>query len=423
MDPVRDMMMTCDDSSSNSNQLNNVITLEEGIDCRELNSRFFSLFNHESKLNVIISKSSSIISCKLDGQEIVVDQRLYQQSHETCAVSDRPLQKIDSLQLLPHVRGAELFLSTPNGASSIMYELTRQNHLNSIVKLKSIHLQQQVTYFNLKNAKQKVSIDGHTLVVQCNGNMNRIQFQPTKLLCQCNKNSTILPQSLIGEIPFHLTQHQDADVESNDGQNAAACAQDDMIVCDAIFSLESTCPIDVLKIQLQYENRVLIFETRSSQSCLPNGSASMASTSGVSSSSSTSNKNSYIKGKSRCGSLDSTNVQVNDSIHIKPEPQALVETSNSSQSEVTDYSQDRSWLLRDIKPPIATTAPSTSNCHSNITQPTTSSDTTNNNKPSTSSALSHPATILRVRVRVTNFGVCIMPIMMTNYKCTYKFLN
>lgn len=36
-------------------------------------------------------------------------------------------------------------------------------------------------------------------------------------------------------------------------------------------------------------------------------------------------------------------------------------------------------------------------------------------------ATTHPSTILRLRVRVTNFGVSILPYMMTNYSCTYKF--
>lgn len=438
MDPVRDMMLTGDTSS----RLNDVISLEEGMDCRELNSRFFSLLNRESQLNIIVSKTSSLISCKLGGQEIVVDQRVYRQSHETWAISDRPYQKIDSLPWNCHVRGAELILSTSNGSSSIMYELNRQNQLNSIVKLKSIHLQSQVTYFNLKNAKQKVSIDGHTLLVQCNGNTNRIQVQPTKLLCPCNKKSTLLPQSLIGDIPCQLVQHHynstieepQSDVNGQKNQQHIA-ADDDIIVCDTIFSLESTCSLDVLKVKLKYANKTLIFETRSNQSGLLNGSSSANASTSVTSSFPNNNNNSARKSKMQ--KLDSSNTHrcSNPNLNVDIEPQTCNrEMESTSQPEVVDNHSsrlDRLWFSsssNDVKPLVNFTE----NCQSNITQPTTSSSKDTNGTQDNSGAVfrtskstlsrSHPTTILRIRVRVTNFGVCIMPIMMTNYTCSYQFV-
>lgn len=403
----------------NSNYLNDVISLEEGMDCRELNSRFFSLLNHQSKLNIIISKTSSLISCKLDGHEIVVDQRVYRQAHETWAISDRPFQKLDSLAWNCHVRGAELILSTSNNSSSIMYELTRQNQLNTIVKLKSIHLQSQVTYFNLKNAKQRVPIDGHTLLVQCNGNTNRIQAQPTKLLCSCNKKSTILPQSLIGDIPCQLVQHYSAQVRDSSIHQDNYVDDDDMIVCDTIFSLESTCPLDVLKVQLSYANKTLIFETRSSQSGLLNGSSSTsASTSVSSSSSNNANKRSKLQ-----NALDSSKNHRSDISNLNKQGlQAVNQEIEPIQSGTIDGSSSKGIKSVVDGPP---------NCRSQTTHASTSTlkDTAQAQKSDnsvktakTAQARSHPTTILRIRVRVTNFGVCIMPIMMTNYTCSYQFV-
>lgn len=331
----------------------NIITVEEGMDCRQANSRFFSLSNHETHLNVVISKTAGIVSCKLGEHEILVDQSLYDQTHETWAIGDRPFQRINALPWNCHVRGAELLLTSSNGTSSIMYELTKFNELNSIVKLKSIHLQHQVAYFNLNNAKQKTPIDGHLLVVQCNGNMNRIQFQDTKLLCQCNKKSSVLPQSLIGDIPFELVQ-RDAGISpsnnnetKNNNTTPSSGTEDDIIICDAIFSLESTCPLDVLQVKLSYNEKALLFESRSSSSGLT------ATTSG----SSSNNQNANVSSTTQQSSSGLPHVKREKGEHVSEASSAIPQTS----------------------------------------------------------------TILRVRVRVTNFGICIMPLMMTNYTSMYRF--
>lgn len=328
----------------------NTITVEEGMDCRDANSRFFSLTNLDTHLNIIISKVAGIVSCKLDEHEVVVDPSLYNQTHDTWAVGDRPLQRINSLSWNCHVRGAELLLTSANGTSSIMYELSKFNELNSIVKLKSIHLQHQVAYFNLNNAKHKTPIDGHTLVVQCNGNMNRIQFQDTKLLCQCNKKSSILPQSLIGDIPLELVQRDAGASQNNEVKNTTSTTttEDDIIICDAIYSLESTCPMDVLQVQLRYNQRTLLFETRSSSSNLPTATNSS--------------------------------------------------TSQNQNTNVSSTTQHTSTVSAQIKREKG--------------EPVSESN----------SAVSQTSTILRVRIRVTNFGICIMPTMMTNYACMYRFI-
>lgn len=437
MDPLRKILMTNNGPKYRNKQQADLITVEEGIDCREANSRFFSLLNHESRLNIIISKNCSFISCKLAGHEIVIDQRQYNQLHETWAISDRPYQRMSSLPWNCHVRGGELLLSTSNNSSSIMYELTKFNELNSLVKLKSIHLQHQVTYFNLNNAKEKVPVDGHTLVVQCNGNMSRIQVQNTKLLCQCNRKASILAQSLIGDIPFELVRH-DASISSN------TCNQqqqqqpniptnsgndDDLIVCDSIFSIEATCPLDCLRVKLQYNERSLLFEARSTaQSSLPTSSNNVTS--------------STQKG----AKLFQTNNKINNNdLHHQPNHQTQQASSSSNEppsisgdlqadSNADFKFQDNQWLssLMDSGQQC---------CLAQSTrqqQPTTTYgvaggqkgqlDTSTNDQPVpqlptslSSSTPQHPATILRARVRVTNFGVCIMPLMMTNYACTYRF--
>lgn len=389
VDYLRSIMLDTDQSSNN-------VTVEEGIDCRETNSRFFSLLNHESRLNIIISKTSTtIISCKLNDHEIVVGQRQYNQAHETWALGDRPFQKIELLSWNCHVRGAELLLSVQNGTSSMMYELTRHNELNNIVKLKSINLQQQAVYFNLNNAKEKLPINGHTLVVRCNGNMNRIQVQQTRLLCQCNKRSSVLPQSLIGDVPFELVQH---DASSSMGDNTNI-SDDDLIVCDAIFSLESTCAFDYIQVQLGYNNRALLFELKASPASSSRQSGASNQISSVSSSTTMNPTQPSQQPYDLQSQLFSQYV-----------PSSSIGSSNApSNSLLADinYSENK-WFRDPADAPSTSCQPNdNSNPPSNITLP---------------SSLSHPATNLRIRIRVTNFGVCIMPLMMTNYSCVYRFI-
>lgn len=384
------------------------ITVEEGIDCREADSRFFSLLNTKNGLNIIVSNSASWISCKLDEHEIVVNPRLYNQTHETWAIGDRPYQKFNSLTWNCHVRGTELLLSTSNGSSSIMYELTPYNELNSIVKLKSIFLQNQVTYFNLNNARIRTPIDGHSIVVQCSGNMNRIKFQDTKLLCRCNRRSPVLPKSFIGDIPYELVRHHpDYNVNPQDDMGT----EDDFIVCDSIFYLEATSPLDYLKVQLQYQNWIMLFEVRMSP--IPGGSnpTSVDQSAGVSSST---NAPISSKQSSKAQFSDLRNnhapadfirpVSIMNFVNDGPQPPAEQEEAGSAA---------QSSLLE---------SPSTSN--SGTTNARTP-DTNNNNTPILNSSLSSkgavPSTILRARVRITNYGICVMPLMMTNYSCTYRF--
>jgi len=365
------------------------------MDCRETDSRFFNLINHETKLHITVSKTSTLVSCKLGGHEIIVDGSLHNQSHETWAIGDRPYQKINSLPWLCHVRGAELFLSTSNGTSSIIYELTRLNELNGIVKLKSIHLQHQVTYFNLNNAKEKTSVDGHTLGVQCNGSTNRIRVQNTKLLCQCNKRSSILPQSLIGDIPFELVQH-DANVSINDTENSVG-TEDDIIVCDAVYSLESTCPLDFLRAQLRYCHRAIVFEVRSLQAGISSNHHSSIPTSTY-----------------RCSNnAQSNDVQSHETQQASSSSNAPDSFENCQAYESSDCVQPREKWLNSLIDASSTTSPA--RC--------TSLPSNDNQSTSAMPTSSQPSAILRIRIRVTNFGVCIMPLMMTNYSFTYSFFE
>lgn len=380
----------------------NVVTVEEAIDCRRGNSRFFSLINHESGLNVIISRDSSIISFNLEGQEIAVDKSLYNQTHEAWAIADKSYQKLTALPWNCHVRGSELILSASNGASSIIYELNRHNELNNIVKLKNIHLQHQVTYFNLNNAKVKTPIDGHTIIVRCNGNMNRIQIQHTKLLCQCNKISSILPQSLVGDIPFELRQNAS-------GNSSETTSEDDLIVCDAIFSLEATCSLDFLQAHLQFNNRILVFEVRS---CI--------TTAGLS----TNRSSAKIPVQ-----VQPVDVKPKD-INFYYQQKKLKVSSNNSQIEdplkdvnpiviktepVDNLSNQMSASSADIKPVIinSTNGPQSTS--------TSMEDIKTNSNINCHENRAHSSTTLRIRIRVTNFGACLMPYMMTNYTSTYRF--
>lgn len=393
IDPIASLFMRQYDQAT-QNDISSFISVEEAIDCRDSNSRFFSLLNHETKLNIIINDNSTITSCKLDGHEIVVDKSLYNETHETWAIGDRPYQKLSSLPWNSHVRGSELILSTSTTNASnaphtsLYFEMTRSNELNCIAKLKTIHLQHQVFYFNLNKAttpKARQPIDGHTIVIKCNGNMNRIQAQPTKLLCHCNKAATILPQSLIGDIPFELVQHAD-------NPNS-----DDIILCDSIFSLESNCNLDYLQAKLQFQNRELEFEVRSVKS--------------ITASSNNNNINT---------SSNNNNNNVSSSSHplFKSFPADLKQFSANFGGESSS-----GWTRNDDSIASSSSAQAMPALKQESLDPTTSSEppkNSSNRSPSIAST-THPITMLRIRVRVTNFGVCIVPYMMINYTCTYRF--
>lgn len=364
------------------------ITVEEGIDCREADSRFFNLFNRTTRLNVIISKNSTILSCKLHDHEVIVSQRPQGQTYnqDTWALGDRPIQRMASLAWNCHVRGTELLLSASNSSSSIIFELNNLNELNIMAKLKSMHLQNQVTYFNLNNARDRVPIDGHTLAVQCNGNLNRIYVQETKLLTSSNNRALISPSSLISELPHDLTSF-DTKVTTSRSSNQININGDDDAICDAIYSLESSSNHDFLSVKLQFNRRRLTFEVRASTV---------------------------------------TNPQCNQ---LQQQQQASVSSSTGA-SLITSSSK---ILNRNTSPASNDTQPQLSEDSLQATSSTsrlTSSTSVDNQCHLASSSVSgsnstttslHPATTIRARVRVTNFGVCVMPLMMSNYNCTYRF--
>lgn len=339
----------------NNDQQLNAITVEEGMDCRQANSRFFNLINQDAKLSVTISQSSSIIGCKMDGQDVILGERILEDhEQETWALCDRALIKATNLSWNCHVRGSELILTIPN-ATSVTYELNTCNELNSSVKLKSANIQNRVTYFNLKNCQELTLIDGHTLSVKCNGSLNRIQVQDTKLLHP--NQSSMLPKSLIGDVPFELVHH-DAGYSTIEEKKKPSTKKVDSIVCDAIFSLESQSNLDNLTVQLQYASRAIKVDVRCSNHRLDPAQPS-------------SSKSKNFP-KTECSNRDPANRKV-----------------ELSQSD---------------EPPASS-----------------SSTTTNRSCTNASPPQSGPST-LRVRVRVTNFGVCILPLMMKNYFCRYQFI-
>lgn len=319
-------------------------TVEEGLDCRDENSRFFSLLDRDSRLNIIVSKTAAILSCKLDDREIIVDGSCYNESHDTHALGDRPYQKLNSLPWTCHVRGDQLVLSTTNGSSSISYELIQRNELRTLVKLKSIHLQHQMTYFNLRNTSGKTCTDGHTLVVQCNGGLDKIQAQNTRLSCRCNVNSSIPPQSLIGETPRELRASNFPVDHNGVVKFEKNCLNNDenALVCDAIYSLEATDQSDYISVRLQCSNVGLVVEVRP----------------------------------------------------------CLVSSSPGSHANNANAAQNNPSSSTSAKPNQGRT--STPNATAHVSP--------------------HPTTVLRVRVRVTNFGICILPFMMANYRCSYRFI-
>lgn len=398
----------------------NIITVEEAIDCREA-TRFFSLMNHESGLNVVVSKSSTFISSKLDNHEIVVDRKLYNHKHDTWAIGQKTFQKLTNVLWNCHVRGPTLMLTASNGASSLCYDLNRLNELNCIAKLKSIYLQHQVVYFNLNSAKEKSPIDGHTLVVRCNGNMNRINVEQTDLACQCSKVASILPQSLIGDIPFELMQNNSVERSSSNNN-------DDLIVCDAIFSLQSTCSLDFLQAELQYSNRRLAFEIRSNHSAqlyVQNSDVSSSTRADYTQPANQTRQSitDLFETKSSSSLFFQKQQQTlaSHNLNISGQTEAIAGTACLKHVELGTQgdSNCRTATSSSNGPDQATarfqsTSSLISGCDNGILQTKTA--------PMASvSATNQPSTILRMRIRVTNFGVCLMPYMMKNYTCKHRF--
>lgn len=391
------------------------ITVEEGIDCREADSRFFNLCDRETGLNIIISKNSSILSCKIQDHELVVGQRSTssgQAQENTWALGDRPFLRMAALAWNCHVRGAELLLSASNGCSSMVYELNSYNELNVVAKLKSPHLQHQVTYFNLNNAKEKAPIDGHSLIVQCNGNLNRIQVQETKLLNCADSSLLIPPRALVANLPFDLLSRDLATSNSSwahlERLNTSAGSSEDAI-CDAIYSIESSSQLDFLNVKLQYNRRSLTFIVRStSQQAATGNLANHLPPPQTSVSSST-------------GASQITSSSKRLSRRTPDQPCLLTEQAGSPTH--SDASQRLNHCPVQPSPDelsIASSSSTCSNSHSRVnSDPVQQLDSSSITQ--TSSSIVQPTTTLRVRVRVTNFGVCIMPLMMLNYACTYRF--
>ena len=292
-----------------------IISIEEGMDCRDSTNRFFFLKNQRTRLQITISKSSIISSCTMDSHEIILDNRQLRQRHDSWAIGERPTQKMSNQTWVCHVRETDLHLNSAHG--SIVYQLNHYNELGMQARLRSPQLQQPVIYFNLKNAKRREPIDGHTLCVQSSDSSIRLESSTTQLLCQCNRSSSIIPQSLIGDVPFELVRNDNVQLAELSNPD-----EDDILITDAIFSLEARSKTDYIMAQLQYGSRGL-------------------------------------------------------QVELRPIVQGF---------------------------PVA-----------NI--PTTSTIP----QPAESQQLA--ISTLKLRVRITNYGVCLMPVMMSNYYIVYKFLE
>lgn len=422
----------------------NSIRVEESIDCRSpSNSRLFLMKNLDTVLDITINQNSTITSCRLDGHEIIVNPRLLQQRHDTWAQNIPSLiansdtnertnstttyrhhaisHRVQTFPWNSHVRGSELILSTSNNSSSILYELTSYNELINTVKLKTIHAQHQPIYFNLNDAKEKESIEGHTMSIQCNGNINRIQVQQTNLVCNCNTFSSMSPRSFIREVPVEIVAHNGLNpITLQPIDNISKINDDDLIICDAIFSLESTCSLDVLIVQLQYQRRKLVIELRCNQVVSSQSQSTPSSSSSLPTSHSSdrvsSSTTTLTSQKSRGSTSESKSVsQINiDSRHM-PVASEVTSPGDSMQRESTQEGSSSKGVKSDSLSDVQANEPSDSS-HDN--KRTKLSRAQNNTDPP--AYLSHNAT-LRLRVRVTNFGVCIVPFQMSQYTCSYKF--
>lgn len=414
----------------------NSIRVEESIDCREpSNSRLFLLKNLDTALDITINQNSTITSCRLEAHEIIVDPRSLHQRHEAWAQNIPSIvdanertnissnhrhhainHKVQAFPWNSHVRGSELVLSTSNNSSSILYELTSYNELISTVKLKTMYAQHQPIYFNLNDAKEKAPIDGHTMLIQCNGNINRIQVQQTNLSCNCNSFSSMSPRSFIREIPVEIFSHNGLNpITLQPIEDINKINDDDLIICDAIYSLDSTCPLDMLQVQLQFQLRKLVIELRCNQIGLQqqptSSSAPPQTTERVSSSTAISTSSTDQKLASHYKSA------FNLSHGVPVTSEATSPSACCQESSTQDESP-----TRDVKPNLVGTigARDPSAHDSKRTKLPTSQSTRTQNNTDSPAYLNHNTT-LRLRIRVTNFGVCVVPFQMSHYSCSYKF--
>lgn len=349
-------------NNQDDDQDQKLITVEEAIDCRKANSRYFNLINQSTQLGITVSQSSSIIGCQLDGSEIIVSEHLLQNHDlEAWAISEKALMKSCNLPWTCHVRGSELLFTIPNG-SSVTYDMTNYNEVKTIFRLKTANIQNKVSYFNLRGANDLLPIDGHTILVQCNGNLNRIDVKETKL--SRPHRSTILARSLIGDIPFQVTSDNSGQTQDNGETERNSKSQPNDIICDAIFSLEANSHLDHLSFQIQYSNRAVRIEVGSYYNRIETNQASVSSTS------------------SRA-------------------KQNLVELGVNPRKAST--------LTESIQ----------------MNEPPQHEEPSGSNSRTGSKAISpnpdEMSTTLKVRVRITNFGICILPLMMKNYHCKYRF--
>lgn len=269
----------------------------------------------------------------------------HQHHHETWAHGDRPAQPLYNQFWISHVRGSELILSTLNATNSISYQLNRNDELITITRLRSPYLQHQVHYFNLNSTAEKTSIDGHTFHIKSSDNRN-LTVSNTRTQCDCMKDSPLLPKSFIGDIPHVIVC---------DTQNT----KDDIIICDAIFTLESIDKSSSITAHLQYEDRCMRLELKPTIINLQNTSSANQASSNA------------------CSSI------------VAPSNQVV--QSGSSSLAVPPNSPNQQQLV------------DSSNMNVNNNQSVASIDS------------------LKLRVRITSFGACLIPIMMSSYTCSYKF--
>lgn len=243
-------------TSNQDNQNDSNIIIEEGLDCRRNNMRFFNLINRQTKLSIMISHDSTILNCRLGDHDIVIHKAPLEISdREAASLGDRSLAKNDKLAWNCHVRGNELTITNSNNSSIKIFELMPSNELICYTKLRTLKTHRDLIYFNLNDAKDLTPIDDHTILVQCNGNLGRIKVEEASR--PSIEKSSILPKSFIGEIPFHLTQHK---IDHSEIENIVS---ENLIVCDAIFSLDSASSLDYLQVQVRYMDRLFELEIRS----------------------------------------------------------------------------------------------------------------------------------------------------------------
>ncbi|XP_054168077.1 uncharacterized protein LOC128965409 [Oppia nitens] len=222
---------------------NEVISIEEDLlNCRQMIRRF-TFNNRNNRLRIgVLTIGATLVSCELDSHEIVVNNvQQNSANHYSIGHESIPFSRTNWIS---HVRGTDTLSLTAGLSSSqsqsIVYQLTPDNQMIVIGRLKT---QQQLFnpyFFNLNCATSKTSLEGHYLQVRSSDSSASIQQQITvNNMTNCTENELNFVAPNACAIPVTTDDSKELDF-------------------DAVYCLTSTDTPDAkLVVTLRFESRTV----------------------------------------------------------------------------------------------------------------------------------------------------------------------